>query len=564
MGQTGKLEDLFSAEELAQLEGCSADGGCVYLNFTPSFDWEASANKAWITVEPESGSAGQAARLSVVVEANTLTEERQGSIFLELSDKTTFKIPVRQLAYQPNEDPEQPAVLVDGGTYDINANGGNLEVKVSTNTDYEVYIPASARSWLSVADTRAMREEILTFTATKNDSGAARSANVKLLYGTSDEVAFTINQDVAQPDKVDEASIAVSPRVSELAAQGGTVSLTVTSNAEWVASCETAGVTISPMSGNGDATVQVEVPATTDARDIEVKFTASLNDTEATASAVISQAAGGSAESPLTPGEHQAYLESVGQRMLKYFNPEDSRALALSLTDLGKAGGFDFELEGTASAKTMNNKVVENKIMRRIFASVLGVTRFSVKSATRLSSTLILPDNDGTYSLDDYKGKQYRFSYKTGKWTESDLGNVNKFVAKWDTSVATVTWEEGSASWEGYVDYNYKAKVEGIPSKLHFEITVDGVTEFTTDITVSVPSNYAIDTNTALWLKGGYTFSVCAKADRLGAEGSVVVAKNGEKLATGGGKVAINDMTDSNNWWKEYTDEWYDGYQCTS
>jgi hypothetical protein len=163
-----------------------------------------------------------------------------------------------------------------------------------------------------------------------------------------------------------------------------------------------------------------------------------------------------------------------------------------------------------------------------------------------------LPDDEGSYTLDDYKGKQYTFNDKTGKWTESSLGNVNKCIAKWGADVATISWEESSQSWEGFVNISDKAKVQNIPSKINFEIKVGNTTELTANVTISVPDNYTIDTNTKVWLKGGYSFVANAKADRKAVGGSVTISKNGTTIATGSGSVAINDLTDSKNWWTEY------------
>ncbi len=546
--QPGDSGSLFSETDLAKLDGVSGEGGSVSLPFTPPYNWEANANKSWISVTPESGLANESVVLKVALERNESGAHREGNIFVELNNGTIVKLVVKQKALENPGTEEVVMELVDGNTYEIDANGGNLNVKVRTNTEYEVYIPASAKEWLSVADTRAVREDVLTFTATKNDSGDARQANVKLFY-ESEEIAFTISQEAAKNQEVEKPTISVSPRVYNLVGDGGEVEINVTSNADWSATCDVADVTLAPTSGSGNGSVKVTVPATKTARDIEISFTAVLNDATVKTSAIISQSAQESG-STMTPGEHQEYLESTGQRLLKYFNPEDSRALAESITELGEAGGFDFYLEETTRATSSNSKA--NKIVKRVAQAILGLARFSPEAATRLSTTLILPEGDGTYNLDDYKGKKYIFNYSTGKWKESSIGNVNKMIAVWGTSTATLTWEEGSASWEGYLGYDYKAKVEGIPSKLNLEIKVDDRTEFTTAVEVKIPNNYEIDTKSDIWLNGGYTFAVHAKADRKGAGGSVIVSKNSETLVTAGGAVSINDMTDSKNWWDRY------------
>ncbi len=62
--------------------------------------------------------------------------------------------------------------------------------------------------------------------------------------------------------------------VTGVTLDGGVVTVTVTSNAPWTAVVTPADVTLSKKSGNGNATVNVTVPASTAAREIKVTFTA--------------------------------------------------------------------------------------------------------------------------------------------------------------------------------------------------------------------------------------------------------------------------------------------------
>ena len=556
MGQAGKVEDLFSAADLAKLDGFPAEGGSVNLPFTPDFDWEASANRSWIGISPERGTAGQEMNLKVSLAANPDSAVREGTVFVELANGIDYKIQVRQLGANGAEEPILE--LVDGRTYDINKNGGNLNVTVRTNIEYNVVIPANAQSWLTVADTRAIREDVLTFTALKNDSGKVREAKVSLTYADGKSLDFYITQEAAdQGQEEEQASISVSPKTISIGAEGGLQSITVTSNAAWSVTCNESNVSISPRSGSGNGSVTVSIPAATASRSFSIDFEADNGNSTAKASVAVSQSVNGG-DTGMTPGEHQDYLEQTGLRLLTYFNPEDSRALATSIMDLVDAGGFDFYLEEPTRS---TNSTKGAKFAKKLGSSVLGVTRFSPEAAVRLSTTLILPWEDGEYNLNDYKGKQYIFNYQTGKWAESVISSANEAVAIWGTSVATLTWVEGTNSWEGFINYEDKAKVENIPSAINLEIKVNNRVELSTVINISVPTNYSIETQSVVSLNGGYNFSVTAKADRRGVESSVVVSKGKEKLATAGGQVLINDMTDSQNWFTKYTEEWFDGYE---
>ena len=73
-------------------------------------------------------------------------------------------------------------IIVSSKSYTVDYAGGTVQVPLSTNIDYTVEIPESDKSWISVAETRAvMRDETLTFTVAKNETLAARYTMVKLI-----------------------------------------------------------------------------------------------------------------------------------------------------------------------------------------------------------------------------------------------------------------------------------------------------------------------------------------------------------------------------------------------
>ncbi len=63
----------------------------------------------------------------------------------------------------------------------VGADGGEVIVVVSTNIDYMVKIPTDAQTWLSIADTRTVRIDNLSFTIAENNSESERSTIVGLL-----------------------------------------------------------------------------------------------------------------------------------------------------------------------------------------------------------------------------------------------------------------------------------------------------------------------------------------------------------------------------------------------
>ena len=62
--------------------------------------------------------------------------------------------------------------------YEATVHGGIVEVKVSTNMDYEVIIPESAKSWISVVETKAVRTDVLQFKVEPITDGNDRYADI--------------------------------------------------------------------------------------------------------------------------------------------------------------------------------------------------------------------------------------------------------------------------------------------------------------------------------------------------------------------------------------------------
>lgn len=63
-------------------------------------------------------------------------------------------------------------------SYEILAEGGTVEIPLTTNQDYQVVIPEEAQDWISIAETKVLRNETLTLVVAENGTTEARSAEV--------------------------------------------------------------------------------------------------------------------------------------------------------------------------------------------------------------------------------------------------------------------------------------------------------------------------------------------------------------------------------------------------
>ena len=88
----------------------------------------------------------------------------------------------------------------------VPAKGGNVSVTVNTNLEYDVVIPEEDRDWISlVLDTKALRQDVLTFSVAENTETSQRSSTISINYKSGDLAkTFVIVQDAAAGEVADE------------------------------------------------------------------------------------------------------------------------------------------------------------------------------------------------------------------------------------------------------------------------------------------------------------------------------------------------------------------------
>lgn len=89
--------------------------------------------------------------------------------------------------------------------------GGTVSFELETDLDYEVVIPDDAKEWLSRVETRALRQETLTFSAKANETMEERQAKIELI--SSGVVVETLL--VYQKANLDPTAFVVKVNVTE-------------------------------------------------------------------------------------------------------------------------------------------------------------------------------------------------------------------------------------------------------------------------------------------------------------------------------------------------------------
>ena len=177
------------------------DGDVVSIKFTTNIPWTAKASDSWVTVSPASGE-GQEGEITVKASAtkNETNDTRVATVTIE-AGSLSKAVTITQ--------GQMDALVVPTAEYTVSCDGGNVEVAVSANVDFEVSIP-EAVDWIHYSGTKAMTDSKVTLLVDKTQlyefkedwsidpNKVVRSANVTIKAGALQQVV-KINQTSFSP-----------------------------------------------------------------------------------------------------------------------------------------------------------------------------------------------------------------------------------------------------------------------------------------------------------------------------------------------------------------------------
>ena len=166
-----KVEDAVTIKTDEQV--VPVEGGVISIAINSTVAWTAKASESWVTLSPTSGEAGDATIKASVLKNDT-NDSRTATVTFTAGTKTaTYTIVQSQLN----------ALVIATTEYEVPAEGGTVEVKVSANVDYQVIIP-DAVDWVENATTRGMTESTVVLKVAPSLDVEARTANINISDGT--------------------------------------------------------------------------------------------------------------------------------------------------------------------------------------------------------------------------------------------------------------------------------------------------------------------------------------------------------------------------------------------
>lgn len=171
-------------------------------------DWKVTSDQSWCLVDSRQSSTSE---IIISVNSNEEPEIREASVSVN-SPVQNYTISIRQLGYGP-------AILIKDATPIIKADGGTLDVSVTSNIEYKVTNPDC--EWIyESSKSRALTEKSYRYTVDSNNTYEKRTANIIYTGTEYSEVSAVCN--VTQEEKesglgdvVIESDIKFSPSRGE-------------------------------------------------------------------------------------------------------------------------------------------------------------------------------------------------------------------------------------------------------------------------------------------------------------------------------------------------------------
>lgn len=181
-------------EEAALTQQFVTEGGVAEVKFTATSDWNVQQyntnHYSWASINPTSGEAGENT-IYITVLKNETNDHRDFSFLLKTgADSKEVKV------FQKQKD----ALTVTDNKFEFDAFGGQFEIEVIANIDYEYEISENATDWITPVATKGLESTKVIFNVAMNKNITDdRQATVKIKSGNFEEV-ITVDQTKFVPE----------------------------------------------------------------------------------------------------------------------------------------------------------------------------------------------------------------------------------------------------------------------------------------------------------------------------------------------------------------------------
>ena len=124
---TPKPEEKHSISFSATAINVNAEAGTKTLTVTSSGNWTISGGTEWCSVSPSSGSAGTTS-ITLTFTENTVNQDKSTSLIGKCGNASATVVVTQK---------EKSSLTITANKFEVNQDGGNIEVEVKTNVDID-------------------------------------------------------------------------------------------------------------------------------------------------------------------------------------------------------------------------------------------------------------------------------------------------------------------------------------------------------------------------------------------------------------------------------------------
>lgn len=217
-------------------------GGTESVQVQAEAAWTAQTSYSWIDVTPQSGQSGTST-VSVQALSNNTTQDRTGYVYLELSDKNRIEIPVQQ---------EGIHFSIDKTDMEFPVTASSAELQVLSNVPWQ--FADGIPEWITVTPSSGTGNAVVTVNVTGHNSADPRQAKLSISPTAVDSPCEIDIFQAGHTLEADSTSLHFSSRAGQL-------TFNLESDAQWVAGSSDTWISVSPASGFGSQTINVNVTA---------------------------------------------------------------------------------------------------------------------------------------------------------------------------------------------------------------------------------------------------------------------------------------------------------------
>ena len=172
------------------------EGGTKNVEFSTTQDWKAEIKhhkgNSWCTITPTSGTSGDA-QITVNIKANTSNDDRTATLTIT-SGKESKTVSISQK--------QKDALTVTGSQFEVEASGGNVEITVKANIEFEYKVSEDCADWISFSGTKAMTSHSLVFSVSQNTKYEPREGKIIFTSGSLKEEVIIVQ--AAKQDTIED------------------------------------------------------------------------------------------------------------------------------------------------------------------------------------------------------------------------------------------------------------------------------------------------------------------------------------------------------------------------